>query len=137
MTSMPDKSRKNGFLLNFVYLLLVILSSCSGIATKLYYRRYILSNHINDFGLADCLPSFFFVTGIIFFYFLFCKLSGEEISFKTIAFITIGVLTYELVPLSHGRTFDFKDIIATLIGASLAALIYYVLEARTKIEVER
>lgn len=137
MTGKLDDNRKESSLLHFVYFALLVLFSGVGLFSKLYYRKYIYSNHINDFGLSDCLPSFFFITGFIFFYFLYCKLSREAISFTTIAFITIGALAYEIFPLSHNGTSDLKDIIATLVGASIASLIYYVLEVRTKIEEER
>jgi len=80
-----------------------------------YYRDWVYSNQIADFGLADYLPS---ITGTITAIFLLIGLSKE--SFKkapTSAFgVMVGCVIYEVMQPTLGTgIFDWQDLIAVVI----------------------
>ncbi|ACJ30876.1 hypothetical protein swp_4221 [Shewanella piezotolerans WP3] len=80
-----------------------------------YYRDWVYSNQIADFGLANYLPS---ITGTITAIFLLIGLSKE--SFKkapTSAFgVMVGCVIYEVMQPTLGTgTFDWQDLIAVVI----------------------
>jgi glycopeptide antibiotics resistance protein len=47
--------------------------------------------------------------------------------------ITVGALAYEFIPLSSNRTFDIKDVVATLLGAIIAFVVFNFLELKNRI----
>jgi len=80
-----------------------------------YYRDWVYSNQIADFGLANYLPS---ITGTITAIFLLIGLSKE--SFKkapTSAFgVMVGCVIYETMQPTLGTgIFDWQDLVAVVI----------------------
>ena len=80
-----------------------------------YYRDWVYSNQIADFGLANYLPS---ITGTITTIFLLIGLSKE--SFKkapTSAFwVMVGCVIYEVIqPILGTGVFDWLDLVAVVI----------------------
>jgi len=87
---------------------------------NLTYREYIRSNSINDFGIADHGPNFFCVFALYTFYFL--SSNGKEKTFLNWCLKVSGILIiYEILQLFiPAQTFDWKDIVATIIASVLA-----------------
>ncbi len=83
-----------------------------------FYRPYIYSNKINDFGIADIGNNISFIPGVYFLLYLFRKkyLFGKitDIVFH-FCFLSIVEILSAFIP--HIGTFDIKDIIGLFIGA--------------------
>ena len=80
-----------------------------------YYRDWVYSNQIADFGLANYLPS---ITGTITAIFLLIGLSKESfIKAPTSAFwVMVGSAIYEVMQPTLGTgVFDWQDLVAVVI----------------------
>ena len=103
------------------YLLFFLLM---GFFLNSWYRPYIYSNEIDDYGLADIGNNISFVPGVYFLLLLI----RQKFSFgilKDIFVHTTILIFLEIAALFIGGigTFDFKDIIGLLIGAGITYLI--------------
>lgn len=102
-----------------------ILLICGGIATamgfftKLLLRPLVNQYEINDFGFNGYGPNLFTAIGVAMFAAYFTK-KNPIIS---MAFVTLGILAYEIDQIWTDMTFDYADIIATLVGYGLSVLI--------------
>lgn len=94
-----------------------------------FYRPYIYSNKINDFGLADVGNNITFIPGVYFLYFLFRDKfifsKYKDIIFHFCILSAVEVLS---VFIPHIGTFDIKDVFGLLFGA----LILYLFVANEK-----
>lgn len=106
-----------------IYLVIAISTTVCGFIFKLGYRSYIYKNNINDFGIADSAPNFFYTVGIIFFMLYIQKKIEMKATRNIILATTAGVLTYELEQNFTSMIFDVKDVIATIIGTIICYLI--------------
>ncbi|SIT09494.1 hypothetical protein SAMN05421786_105141 [Chryseobacterium ureilyticum] len=105
----------------YLWIILILLSIIA-ILFKSTYRQYVYTNHINDFGIADSSPNFFAGLILVFFYFI----QEQKMTFgKHALFTVIGLIGYELIQGSifKNNIFDYKDIIASILGAATAYLI--------------
>ena len=95
-----------------------------GLVLSNWYRPYIYSHEINDYGLADIGNNISFVPGVYFLLLLvrqkFYFGTLKDILWHTT--ILIFLETASLFVRGIG-TFDFKDIIGLLIGAGITYLI--------------
>ncbi|AZQ64076.1 hypothetical protein EI427_18125 [Flammeovirga pectinis] len=87
-----------------------------------YYRPYIYTNNINDFGLADMASNLFFIPiGCVFFWMLSKTMTKKTKELDVIiSFVLLSLheaLSYFIPFLG---VFDFKDILALFIGAVIA-----------------
>ena len=88
------------------------------IVIKTFYRPYIYSNKINDFGFADIgnnltfIPAIYFLCFLVKGKFLFSKY--KDIIFHFLFLSSIEVIT-AFVP--NIGTFDYKDIFGLFIGS--------------------
>ncbi len=105
---------------NNILVLLSIISALSGFIVKLFYRPFIVENNINDLGFHNYAPNLFYALGIC----LIIPMFVQKRPIRTMIFATIGILAYELDQIWTSRTFDFQDIIATLVGLGIAVLIF-------------
>lgn len=112
-----------------VYLTVSIVNAALGFIFKLCYRNYIYNNNIKDFGIADSAPNFFYTMGIIFLILYIKKEINKKVIKDTILFASAGVLAYEMEQYFTNRIFDFKDIIATILGGIVC---YYIAEYLNK-----
>ena len=89
-----------------------------GFFVNTYYRPYIYSHKINDFGLADIGNNITFIPGTYFLLRLFNQkhilANKEDIIFHFIALSSLEILS-AFIP--HIGTFDIKDIVGLLVGA--------------------
>jgi len=114
-----------------IYGAVCISATVLGFLSKLVYRKYILSHHIADFGLSDSLPSFFYVVGISYAGLFYYQMKRRATTPGTIVIASIATIVYETEQfLFHSGSFDMKDIIATLLGATIAYFLY--IAARSK-----
>jgi hypothetical protein len=106
----------------------MIATAALGLIAKLIYRPVILSNSVNDLGLAGVLPNFFWAA-----FLTFCFAVWMSPGRSLIASLGANVL-YELDQMrpggiedtflsSLGRTFDPWDIVAAIAGALASYLI--------------
>lgn len=107
---------------------IIIMLSVIAIFFKSTYRTYIYSNKINDYGIADSSPNFFAGLIIVFLYFIQYQKNSLK---KHTVFVVIGLVGYELIQGSifKNNIFDFKDIIASILGA----VIGYIISSKFKI----
>jgi VanZ family protein len=106
-----------------MYLVIAVIAYLFTEAGRMLYRPYIYSNQINDFGFADTVAN---LGGIIFLIFLLLailNLQGNK-AFYVIGLMIIGYILYEVLqPYMPKRVFDWKDIFASFIGATIALII--------------
>jgi hypothetical protein len=82
------------------------------------YRPYIYANYINDFHLADTITNWLALpAGTLFFWGLH---KGNDSFKKGILYAVVGLIIYEFI----GLTFDWYDIIATILSGGVTFLIY-------------
>jgi len=105
-------------------LLYVIIFYSIGLFLSSFYRPYIYSNEINDFGIADIGNNVVFIPGVYFLYNLVSKKPILGI-YKDIALYTFFLLTVEVLSfyINGIGTFDPKDILGIFIGAAITYLI--------------
>ena len=88
-----------------------------GFLVNTYYRPYIYSHNINDFGLADVGNNITFIPGTYFLLRLFNQKyiysQKGDIIFYFIALSSLEILS-AFIP--HIGTFDIKDIIGLFVG---------------------
>jgi len=114
---------------NINILLIGIATGAIGILVKLAYRPYIINHNINDIGIQGYAPNFFTVLSLSLIAAYFTKSNP----IKTMMAVTLGVLFYEIEQIWTSWTFDYMDIIASLLGLGVAVLILKKLEALKKI----
>ena len=108
-----------------VILIISISAGILGFISKLI-RPWIINNEINDFSINEYAPSFFYIVGFCLFG-AFVQNKKEE---RTMLFIAIGALIYELEQYWTSRTYDYKDILATVCGFCISILIFNLLVRR-------
>lgn len=115
--------RRDNLLLHFV------LISILGVVARGPYREFVYTNGIADFGLADCLPNFLYVLHlsitVVWLTQRIPRLAKAASRVSSIASVTLGTILYEMDQIGQpGRTFDWKDILASLLAGILAYLIW-------------
>ena len=104
----------------FIFIFMFILTE---IGRKIY-RPYIYSNHIFDYWIADTIGN---LTGTIAIVFFNLTISNPEYKIGKYfsLLIAIGLIVYELLQYFSPRSiFDWRDIIATLLGGLISFIIY-------------
>jgi hypothetical protein len=96
-----------------------LLATIAGFLSKTVYRKYIIANSIDDFGLAGLLPSYFYVVG--FSLLLLMRLNG--IPRLTILLVTFSSVLFEFGQYVSTNVFDFFDVLASLAGGLTSTLI--------------
>jgi len=106
------------------FVIIIIASFLIATLIKLYLRPYYFGNDHFYKLLLGSLPNFFYVLGLSFIYPLF----KGSISFKqhaiSVFFIALGTIAYEIEQLWTERTFDYTDIIASIIAAIISIVLY-------------
>jgi hypothetical protein len=95
----------------------IFVSYIFGLIINQIYRPWVYENNINDLGIADIGPSFFFVVVVSFTIWLF-KIRLTLIKEWDILLITLGYIILEFISyfISFIGTFDFKDFIGLIIS---------------------
>jgi uncharacterized protein YneF (UPF0154 family) len=104
--------------------LILILNIIFGFFINTFFRPYIYSNNINDFGIAGMGNNFLFIPSVYIMLYLF-KIKFIFDKYKDVIFhffilSLVEVLSYFFKGIG---TFDFKDILALFFGAILTYFI--------------
>lgn len=113
-----------------VLLYLSLFFGLIGVLIKVIYRPWIINNSINDLGISGFAPNFIYTTGIC----LFASFIVKKGHINTMIFCSLGVLAYETEQILTSRTFDYHDILATIIGLVFAIFIFKVISRKWEIE---
>lgn len=105
-----------------------LLFVCIGFMAKVFYREYMYSHHINDFGIADWLPSFFYVMG--FSYLLMVSQVTEPLWITVI--VTIASILFEIKQCFTSGKFDWPDTLTSLAGGIITVLLYTLMNSRKR-----
>ncbi|WP_439185824.1 hypothetical protein [Carboxylicivirga taeanensis] len=107
-----------------IYLTTSICVVLTGLMLSIFYRPYVYTNQINDFGFADTIGSLVSVIGFCFFAWSFKNYTDAQKNKQ----IFIATVIYGFVWESFGLigihgTFDWKDIVGAIVSGILTFLI--------------
>ena len=94
----------------------IFLAVLAGVMSQTY-RPYIYSHQLYDFHLADSLTNLFAVPAGV----CLCIALAKELEYKAVGYVfavCLGLVFYELI----GLTFDYWDIVATLLSGGLTLI---------------
>lgn len=93
---------------------------------RTFYRPYVVSHGVRDFGIADTLGN---SVGTIAAVFIILCLTGKNRSgdYQYIAFLSLGLCGYELLQGPMGGAIDPKDIVATVVACGFCLGLYRLL----------
>ena len=112
-----------------ILLIYGIIATTMGFFTRLILRPLVHQYEINDFGFNGYGSNLFTAIGLTMFAAYFAKNNPIVI----MASVTLGILAYETEQIWTSKTFDYVDIIATLLGFGLSVLILIVTSKKTRI----
>lgn len=119
-----EEKHKASFLIGIVFLVI-------GFLGKVFYRQYINSNAIDDFGIAGSLPTFLYVIGFS----QLLQIRPIRYPALVILVVTAGSIIYEFKQsYNTSATVDVNDIIASIAGGAVSLLILYFVGKRFKNE---
>ena len=95
-----------------------------GFVSKVFYRDYVNSNAIKDYGIAGFLPSYFYVLGFS----LLLLIPPTRFPKLVIYIVTIASILYEVKQYLSGGIFDVKDTIASIAGGVTAVVVMKIIE---------
>lgn len=111
---------------NKIILAIGLISGVLGFASKLVYRPWIMDNDINDIGINEFAPSFFYTVGVC----LICVSFFKKKPYNTIIFIAVGSIAYELEQIFTSSYFDIKDLFAIIVALLVSLLIFKIVEPK-------
>ena len=89
---------------------------------RAFYRDYINSNDINDFGIAGFIPSYSHVIALS----LMLLIKQTKYPILIFFFVTLGSIIYEFIQVKvWGGSLDIPDILASIGGGISASLIFW------------
>ena len=117
-----EEKHKASFLIGILFVVI-------GFLVKVFYRDYINSHGIEDFGLAGSLPSFFYVIGFS----QLLQIRPIKYPWLVIVVVTVGSIIYEFKQQSSNLAgLDTNDIIASIAGGAISLLILYIIAKKIK-----
>ena len=99
-----------------------------GFVSKVFYRDYVNSNAIKDYGIAGFLPSYFYVLGFS----LLLLIRPTRFPKLVIYIVTVASILYEIKQYVTGGIFDVKDTLASIGGGVTALLVVKFIETNNK-----
>ena len=109
-----------------MYLLFAVFCFGFGLLLNFTYRPYVYRNHINDLHLTDVIGNIVAVPAAAFFFYAMNK----TIRYNKFAILVIDFLLWCLYEVAFSTTFDWWDILASLIMCFVTYPILLVLEKR-------
>jgi len=117
----------------FYFAIIIIASILIFILNNFYFRGHFIGySHFYDL-LFGSLPNFCAILGFSFIYPLFKGTISFKEHINATLFITLGVLAYEIEQHWTERTFDYLDIIASIIAAMISIILYKKVFIKSKI----
>ncbi len=115
------------------HLLLGTLAAVMAAIIKKWVRPAVVARGIEDVGLSDYSPSFLYVFGLLLFLTAFKALERYNRYLLIGGFL--GAVLYEILQIVFfpARTFDWGDLIATLLGAACSYAVILTLQNGMKI----
>jgi hypothetical protein len=114
-----EEKHKASFLIGLGFVII-------GFVAKAYYRGYINSHGIDDFGIAGSLPSFLYVIGFS----QLLQIRPIKYPALIILVVMVGSIVYELRQYRSSVILDLNDIIASIFGGIISYLILIMIEKR-------
>ncbi|MDR6570929.1 VanZ family protein [Chitinophaga ginsengisegetis] len=107
-----------------IYIILLSIILLFTLYEELKLRPYLLKHHITTFYIADSLPNFLAVV-VFFLGYMVIRFPFAEQKVASLIFAFVAGLTlYEVFQLwMPGRTFDVKDVIASVLGGVFCYLV--------------
>jgi uncharacterized membrane protein len=118
-----EEKHKASFLIGIVFIVL-------GFLGKVFYRQYINSHGIDDFGIAGSLPSFMYVIGFS----QLLQIRPIKYPSLVVLVVTAGSIIYEFKQSAGSGTLDINDIIYSILGGAVSLLILYLVGRKFKNE---
>jgi hypothetical protein len=115
---------------NKIYGLMGLIATVIGFLGKAYYRDYINSKGIDDFGIAGFLPSYFYVLGFS----LLLLIRPTKHPILIISIVTIASVLFEFKQYHSSSNLDFSDIFASVGGGITAILISLLIERNKELK---
>lgn len=109
---------------SIAYGVIGLLSTILGFLGKAFYRGYILSNSINDWGIARFLPSYFYVVGFS----LLLLIKPTKYPLLIIFIVTLASILFETKQYFSTNFLDVKDILASIAGGVTAFIVLKIVE---------
>ena len=113
--SHPIRLTKRNRVRHFIVSLILVLIC---VILNLSYRPFIYANHINDRYFADTFTNILGVPAST----CLCLALMSKLTHKTIVYVSgvcLGLILYECI----GLTFDYKDILATLLSGIITTIL--------------
>ena len=101
------------------FLLGAILCFLIGVLLTYFYRPYIYANHINDWHLADTIGNIVAVSAVAFLFYA----AQKTVRYTKLTVLTLDFLVWCLYEAFFSLTFDWRDILASLIMCFVTYLI--------------
>lgn len=109
-----------------LYFHLTLICFVLGLLLAFTYRPFIYSNHINDWHLADTIGNIVAVPAAAFFFYAWHK----SIRYTKLTILVLVFLIWSFYEIAISQTFDWWDILATMIMCFVTYPILQVLEKR-------
>ena len=101
------------------FLLGAILCFLIGVLLTYFYRPYIYANHINDWHLADTIGNIVAVPAVAFLFYA----AQKTVRYTKLTVLTLDFLVWCLYEAFFSLTFDWRDLLASLIMCFVTYLI--------------
>ena len=108
---LTKRNRVRHFIISIILVLICVI-------LNLTYRPFIYANHINDLYFADTFTNLLGVPASTYL----CLALMSKLTHKVIVYVSdvcLGLILYECI----GLTFDYKDILATLLSGTITTII--------------
>ncbi len=109
-----------------VYLLWALVCFGLGLLLAYTYRPFIYSNHINDWHFADTVSNIVAVPAAAFFFYAMHK----SVRYTKLAILVFVFLVWCFYEVAISQTFDWWDILATMIMCFVTYPILQVFESK-------
>jgi len=109
-----------------IYFLGAAFCFCFGLLLSFTYRPYVYSHHVNDLHFADVIGNIVAVPAAAFFFYAMNK----TIRYTKFAILVIDFFLWCFYEVTISSTFDWWDIVATLIMCFVTYPILLVFESR-------
>jgi glycopeptide antibiotics resistance protein len=115
-----------------IYLFMFVISFLVTEFGRQVYRPIVYRNGIQDFGLADSIGNSGGIVVQVFFGLALLNPNHRQ-GYRIIGFLAMGYIIYEVLqPILPRGTFDFRDVVGTLVGGVCAALIFTLIQTKYK-----